>query len=97
MTVHATQVHAYETCKSRDSEGHSIFKQAFANALEKVVSLHPLYVNRPKQIIFVTFEADTFEQIDNLFNPLLKMVLGKNNPKITRDVANHLLLWRQKD
>ena len=97
MTVHATQAHAYKTCKSRDSKGQSIFKQAFANASEKVVSPHPLYVNRPEQIIFVTFEADTFEQIDNLFNPLLKMVHGKNNPMITRDVANHLLLWRQKD
>jgi hypothetical protein len=89
-------VHAYETCKSRDSKGQSILKQAFANASEKAVSPHPLYVNRPEQIIFVTFEADTFEQIDNLFNPLLKRVLGKNNLMITRDVANHLLLWLQK-
>ena len=95
MTVHATQAHGYETCKSRDSEGQSIFKQAFANASEKVVSAHPVQVNRPEQIIFVTFETDTFEQIDNFFNPLLKMDLGKNNPMITRDVANHLLLWRQ--
>ena len=61
------------------------------------MSAHPVYVNRPEQVIFVTFEADTFEQIDNFFNPLLKMVLGKNNPMITRDVANRLLLWRQKD
>lgn len=90
-------MHAYETCKFRDFKGQSIFKQAFANASEKVVSPHPLYVNRPEQIIFVTFEGDTFEQIDNLFNPLLKVVLGRNNPMITRDVANHLLLWRQKD
>ena len=97
MTAHAILTHGYETCKSRDSKGQRIFKQAFANASEKVVSPHPIYVNRPEQIIFVTFEADTFEQIDNLFNPLLKMVLGKNNPMITRDVANHLLLWRQKD
>ena len=61
------------------------------------MSGHPVYVNRPEQVIFVTFETDTFEQIDNLFNLLLNMVLGKNNPMITRDVANHLLLWRQKD
>ena len=61
MTVYVTLAHANETYKSRDSEGQSLFRQAFANALEKVVSLHPLYVNRPEQIIFVTFEADTFE------------------------------------
>ena len=97
MTVHATQALGHENCKSLDSKGQTIFKQAFANASENVVSAHQIYVNRPEQRKFVTFETDTFEQIDNFFNPLLKRVLGKNNPMITPDATNHLLLWRQKD
>ena len=73
MTVHATWIYSYEACKTHDAEGQKLIKKAFASAAEKGVTVHPVYSNRPEHKNFMVLEADTFEQIDDFFDPLLEM------------------------
>ena len=39
----------------------------------KGVTVHSVYSNRPEHTMFMVLEADTFEQIDDFFDPLLEM------------------------
>ena len=73
MTVHATWFYSYEACKTHDTEGQRLIKKAFASASEKGVTVHSVYSNRPEHKMFMVLEADTFEQIDDFFDPLLEM------------------------
>ena len=73
MTVHATWYYSYEACKTHDAEGQRLIKKAFASASEKGVTVHSVYSNRPEHTMFMVLEADTFEQIDDFFDPLLEI------------------------
>ena len=82
MIVHATWSHSYETCQAHDTESQKIHKKAFETALEKGVTVHSIYVNRPQHTMFMVLEAKTFEQIDNFFDPLLEMCNGEITPVV---------------
>ena len=64
-----------------------ITKQAFDTASEKVVTVHSVYANRPEHTVFMVLEADTFEQIDDFFDPLLETGTGEVTPVIVPPFA----------
>ncbi len=82
MTVLATWFYIYEACKTHDAEGQRLIKKAFASASEKGVTVHSVYSNRPEHKNFMVLEADTFEQIDDFFDPLLEMGHANISPVI---------------
>ena len=73
VTVHTAWFYNYEACKTHDAEGQRLIKKAFASVSEKGVTVHSVYSNRPEHTTFMVLEADTFEQIDDFFDPLLEM------------------------
>ena len=87
MTVHATWFYSYEACKTHDAEGQRLIKKAFASASEKGVTVHSVYSNRPEHTMFMVLEADTFEQIDDFFDPLLETGTGEVTPVIVPPFA----------
>ena len=82
MIVHVTWSHSYETCGAHDEEVVKITKQAFDTASEKGVTVHSIYGNRPEHTFFMVLEADTFEQIDDFFDPLLETGTGEVTPVV---------------
>jgi hypothetical protein len=82
MTVLATWFYIYEACKTHDVEGQRLIKKAFTGASEKGVTVHSVYSNRPEHTMFMVLEADTFEQIDDFFDPLLEMGHANISPVI---------------
>ena len=87
MIVHVTWSHSYETCGAHDAEVVNITKQAFDTASEKGVTVHSIYVNRPEHTMFMILEADTFEQIDDFFDPLIEMGTAEVTPVIVPKFA----------
>ncbi len=87
MIVHVTWSHSYKTCKVHDAEAMKINKQAYDTASEKGVTVHSIYSNRPEHTMFMILEADTFEQIDAFFDPLLEMGTGEVTPVVVPKFA----------
>ena len=87
MIVHVTWSHSYETCGAHDVETAKINKQAYDTASEKGVTVNSIYSNRPEHTMFMILEADTFEQIDAFFDPLLEMGTGEVTPVVVPKFA----------
>ena len=87
MIVHVTWSHSYETCSAHDAEAQKINKQAYDTASEKGVTVRSIYVNRPEHTLFMILEADTFEQIDDFFDPLIEMGTAEVTPVIVPKFA----------
>ena len=87
MIVHVTWSHSYETCGAHDAETAKINRQAYDTASEKGVTVHSIYSNRPEHTMFMILEADTFEQIDAFFDPLLEMGTGEVTPVVVPKFA----------
>ena len=67
---HIRATHSYQTCLANDPEKKKIMRGAFLNAEEKGIKIHSLVANRPSHTIWMIAESETFEAIDEMFDPI---------------------------
>ena len=73
MFFHITGSHSYDTCHVHDSEKVSVQKAAFGSAEKHGVIIHYNVVNRLTHTTFLLAEADTYEAIEAVFDPILEL------------------------
>ena len=67
---HIQATHSYQTCLANDPEKKKIMRGAFLNAKEKGIKIHSLVASRPSHTIWMIAESETFEAIDEMFDPI---------------------------
>ena len=65
--------HSYETCLANDPEKKKILRDALKSAEQKGVKIHNLVSSRPTHTLWMIVEAETFEVIDEMFEPIRAM------------------------
>ena len=73
MLFMITSSHDYSTCQTHDQVKGPLFKETLANLGDHGVKVHKMYSNRLEHTLFIVYEADSFEQLDNAFDPVLEM------------------------
>ena len=80
MLFHIQATHSYETCLANDSEKKKILRDALKSAEQKGVKIHNLVSSRPAHRLWMIVEAETFEAIDEMFEPIRAMTDAVINP-----------------
>ena len=65
--------HDYPTCQAHHPEKFPLLRDALANVGKRGYKVHASYSNRLEHTSFMIREADTFEQLDAAFDPILEM------------------------
>jgi hypothetical protein len=65
--------HDYSTCQTHHPEKGPLFSETLANLGDHGVKVHKMYGNRLEHTLFVICEADSMEQLDAAFDPILEM------------------------
>ena len=65
--------HDYSTCQAHHPTKADLFKNTLANLGDHGVKVHGHYSNRLEHTNFIVCEAETFEQLDAAFDPILEM------------------------
>ena len=73
MLFMITSSHDYSTCQTHDPVKGPIFRETLENLGDHGVKVHKMYSNRLEHTLFIVCEADSFEQLDNAFDPILEM------------------------
>jgi hypothetical protein len=73
MLFMITSSHDYSTCQTHHPEKGPLFKDTLANLGKHGVKVHNMYSNRLEHTLFIVCEADSFEQLDAAFDPILEM------------------------
>lgn len=74
MLFLATHVHTEDNCLAHDPEQmRATFGQVIAGAEELGVTLVGAYSDAPAHTVYILFEADTAEQIEQFFDPALEV------------------------
>ena len=68
-----TMTHDYSTCQAHDPERGPLWKNTLASLPDHGLKIHANYVNRLEHKGYMVVEADSFEQIDAAFDPVLEM------------------------
>ena len=80
MLFHIQATHSYETCLANDPEKKKILRDALKSAEQKRVKIHNLVSSRPAHTLWMIVEAETFEAIDEMFEPIRAMTDAVINP-----------------
>ena len=70
MLFHIQATHSYETYMANDQEKKKILRDALKSAEQKGVKIHNLVSSRPAHKLWMIVEAETFEAIDEMFEPI---------------------------
>ena len=73
MLFMITMTHDYSTCQTHDPERGPLWKNTLASLPDHGLKVHANYVNRLEHKGYMVVEADSFEQIDAAFDPVLEM------------------------
>ena len=73
MFFHITGSHSYESCHVHNIEKVGVQKAAFDGAEKRDDKIHYNVVNRLTHTAFLLAEADTYEAIEAVFDPILKL------------------------
>ena len=73
MLFHIQATHSYEMCLTNDPEKKKILRDALKSAEHKGVKIHNLVSSRPAHTLWMIVEAETFEAIDEMFEPIRAM------------------------
>ena len=65
--------HDYSTCQTHHPEKGPLFSETLANLGHHGVKVHAQYSNRLEHVLFIVCEAETLEQLDAAFDPILEM------------------------
>ena len=71
MLFMITSKHDYSTCQANHPENHKHFSDTLSNLGDHGIKVHAMYSNRLEHTQFVICEADSMEQLDAGFNPIL--------------------------
>ena len=80
MLFHIQATHSYETCLANDTEKKKILRDTSKSAEQKGVKIHNLVSSKPAHTLWMIDEAETFEAIDEMFEPLRAMTDAVINP-----------------
>ena len=80
MLFHIQATHSYETCLANDSEKKKILRDALRSEEKKGVKIHNLVSSRPAHKLWMIVEAETFEAIDEMFEPIRAITDAVINP-----------------
>jgi hypothetical protein len=73
MLFMVKSTHDYSTCQTHHPEKGPLFSKTLDNLGDHGVKVHAQYSNRLEHTLFIVCEADTFEQLDAAFDPILEM------------------------
>ena len=73
MFFHIIGSHSYDTCHVHDSEKVNTQKAAFDSAAKHGIKFHYNYVNRLTHTTYLLAEADTYEAVEAMFDPILEL------------------------
>lgn len=73
MLFMVKSTHDYSTCQAHHPTKADLFKDTLANLSDHGIKVHGHYSNRLEHTNFIVCEADTFEQLDAAFDPILEM------------------------
>ena len=73
MYFHIIGNHSYDTCHTHDRDKQSLQKIAFSDAEKNGVKIHFNLVNRLSHTTFMLVEAEIFEAVDAMFDPILEL------------------------
>ena len=76
--------HDYSTCQAHHPEKFPLFRDTLANVKEHGIKVHGHYSNRLEHTNYMILEAETFEQLDAAFDPILEMGHFEVTPVIQR-------------
>ena len=76
--------HDYSTCQAHHPEKFSLFRDTLANVKDHGIKVHGHYSNRLEHTNYMILEAETFEQLDAAFDPILEMGHFEITPVIQR-------------
>ncbi len=76
--------HDYSTCQAHHPEKFPLFRDTLANVKEHGIKVHGHYSNRLEHTNYMILEAETFEQLDAAFDPILEMGHFEITPVIQR-------------
>ena len=79
MLFHIQATHADETCLANDPEKKKILRDTLKSAEQKGVKIHNLVSSRPAHTLWMIVEAETFEAIDEMFEPIRAMTDAVTN------------------
>ena len=65
--------HDYTTCQAHHPKKFPLFRETLAKVSDHGIKVHGSYSNRLEHTSFMILEADTFEQLDAAFDPILEM------------------------
>ena len=71
MLFMITSKHDYSTCQANHPENHKHFSDTLSNLGDHGIKVHAMYSNRLQHTAFIVCEADSMEQLDAGFNPIL--------------------------
>ena len=77
--------HDYSTCQTHHPENGPKFKETLANLGSQGVKVHDMYSNRLEHTLFIVCEANSFEALDQAFDPILEMGHLEVTPVMKRD------------
>ena len=84
MLFHITANHSYDTCHTHDGEKQEIQRDVFSNAENNGMKVHFHLVNRLEHATYLLVEADSFEAIDTVFDPILELGHYEITPVVRR-------------
>ncbi len=65
--------HDYSTCHTHNPQKAPVFRDTLTNLGDHGVKVHKMYGNRLEHTPFIIYEADSMEQLDAAFDPILEM------------------------
>ena len=71
MLFMITSKHDYSTCQANHPENNQHFRDTLSNLGDHGIKVHAMYSNRLQHTAFIVCEADSMEQLDAGFNPIL--------------------------
>jgi hypothetical protein len=76
--------HDYSTCQTHHPTKGPLYKETLANLGDHGLKVHHVYGNRMEHKQFIICEADTMEQLDAAFDPILELGQYTVTPVIER-------------
>jgi hypothetical protein len=71
MLFMITSKHDYSTCQANHPENNQHFRDTLSNLGDHGIKVHAMYSNRLQHTAFIVCEADSMEQLDAGFSPIL--------------------------
>ena len=84
MLFMITMTHDYSTCQTHHPERGPLWKNTLASLSDHGLKIHANYVNRLEHRGYMVVEADSFEEIDAAFDPVLEMAHFEVTPVMQR-------------